>query len=544
MHRRPAPRHRARPRRGRRHLVLAAGITAAGAVLATALPGAAAPPTLTFTLEPVARFVGEGGNAAAEIAVLDRATGKLLVTNGARNRVDVFDLTDPSAPPATFPLDAYGADVQSVAVHDGLAAVAVSPATVTDPGSVVFFDVATLTPRGVVTVGALPDMVTFTQQGTTVLVANEGEPRCTAGQTPQQATNPEGSISIIELAGREPRRVRTADFRAFDGQLASLQAAGVRVGTWPGSTVAQDLEPEYITVSKNGRTAYVTLQENNALAVVDVRAARVTAIVPLGVKDHSRPGNELDVNDQQGDRGVFVSAPVDGMYMPDAIADAHIRGRTYLFTANEGDNREYPCFRDVSRASNFTLSPQTPAQLGIGRLDASVFALSRYTGTPPITGNATAPAQYTRLATFGARSFSVWDDRGRLVWDSGSIIDRTVDELDPTGWRAAVSPWATAIHDSRSDNKGSEPEGLAVGKVAGRTLVFVGLERAGGVMVFDATDPTAPTFQSWARQAGDVSPEGVAFVKEEDSPTGRPLVVVSHEISGTTVVYEVVRTRA
>jgi hypothetical protein len=231
------------------------------------------------------------------------------------------------------------------------------------------------------------------------------------------------------------------------------------------------------------------------------------------------------------------------MYMPDAIAALKYRGRTYLLTANEGDNREYPCFRDVSRASNFALSPQTSAQLGIGRLDASVFALSRFTGTPPSTGNATAPAQYTRLAAFGARSFSVWDAAGRLVWDSGSIIDRKVDELDPTGWRSAVSPWASAIHDSRSDNKGSEPEGLAVGEAFGRTLAFVGLERAGGVMVFDLTDPTAPVFQSWARQAGDVSPEGVAFVTKGDSPTGRPLVVVGHEVSGTTVVYEVVRTR-
>ena len=48
--------------------------------------------------------------------------------------------------------------------------------------------------------------------------------------------------------------------------------------------------------------------------------------------------------------------------------------------------------------------------------------------------------------------------------------------------------------DNRSHNKGPEPEGLAVGRVDGAPYLWLGLERIGGVMVDDLSDPAAPLF--------------------------------------------------
>ena len=107
--------------------------------------------------------------------------------------------------------------------------------------------------------------------------------------------------------------------------------------------------------------------------------------------------------------------------------------------------------------------------------------------------------------------------------------------------------------DTRS-NKGPEPEGVAIGEHFGHTHAFVGLERTGGVAVYDVGKPTAPEFETYVNPrdfnqpltvggapnplAGDLGPEGLAFIPFRQSPTFRPLLVVSNEVSGTTTVYE------
>jgi hypothetical protein len=472
-------------------------------------------------------------------------------------------------------LSTYGISVQSVATSTGRAVAVVAGAytssvaspTVLDRGVAVLFDISTGAVRGTVPTGVLPDAVVWSDDGETVVIANEGEPRCVTGPSrapttdPLLAENPEGSVTVIELDNDHDKRelrtkVRQVGFARFNGQMASLQAAGVRVGTWPGSTVAQDLEPEYPTIV--GDVAYVTLQENNAIATIDLERGVVRSITPLGLKDHATTGNELDTSDRDGPGSgrpsVFspVTAPVKGMFMPDAIAEVKNRGRTYLLTANEGDTRTYfagidnaevagnECFADEVRVGAVTLDPSAfaPADVAVlkdnknlGRLKVTSTELSKKNGS----------GAYTSLASFGARSMSVWSSGGTLVWDSGSLFERTVYAADPANWpntnpASAGAPWATARYDDRSDDKGPEPEGLTVGEHKGRTYAFVGLERAGGIVVMDVTDPRSPQFVQWLTVAGDISPEGLTFVPANDVPGKAPLLLVANEISGTTSV--------
>lgn len=549
---------------------LAVVTAAAIALTLPAANAAAGKPTVSYELREIAVLDAGSGDAGAEIVAYDSTNDLVLVTNGAQNRVDVFDLGSSSAPVGSFDLSAYGG-VQSVAVSRGLAVAAVAGTPVTDPGFAVFFD-PTDPAAGIeaVEVGALPDMVTFTPNGRFVLVANEGEPRCVdetgAGVTdPTQATDPEGSVSVISVRKGKPRAVRTATFDDFEDDRAALEAAGVRL-TWPGATVAEDLEPEYIAVGRASRAAYVSLQENNAIAVVDIRRARVSDIVPLGLKDHSAPGNEIDASDRDGDDPSFASWPVAGMYQPDGMDTWFRRGTQYIVAANEGDGREYfdnvdndddgsLCFLDEARVKDVTLDATVfgdaatlQSDDNLGRLKVSRLALSTFVGgPPPISDDDPAEVdglEYQTLASFGARSITIRTPDGDIVWDSGSDLARTVVAQDPDGWTQRVPGWATSVYDSRSDDKGVEPESVVHGRAWGRDLLFVGLERAGGIVTYDATQAHSPVLQGWTTTDGAVSPEGLVFVPRQSSPTGHPLLLAAHEVSGTTVVYQVVRTRS
>ena len=490
------------------------------------------------------------GDTGAEIVAYDARTRRAFAINSTDNDLAVLDLTDPAAPILLdkISLDAYGAGLNSVATHDGLVAVAVEASPSTDPGKVVFLKARTLQIVGAVTVGALPDMLTFDGEGERVLVANEGEPN---SYNQPDSVNPEGSISIIDLEhGVANATVRTADFRAFSKD--ALKAKGVRV-FGPNATAAQDLEPEYITL--RGRTAWVTLQEANALAVVDIPTATVLDILPLGLKDHSLPGNGLDPSDRDGPSNtakiMIGNWPVFGMYQPDAIAQFKVGNERYLITANEGDSRDFTGFNEevrVGSASNpaYVLDPTTfqgaPADLRTN------LGLARLTVTNA-SGDTDDDGDFDRIEVFGARSFSIWSTAGELVWDSGDRLEQFF--AAPANGYTAIFNASTdgTAPDNRSDNKGPEPEGVAVGKVDGRTYAFVGLERVGGVMAWDVSKPTAPTFAAYGTTrkldvaptavGGDIGAEGVTFIAGEESPNGRPLLLVGNEVSRTVSIFQV-----
>lgn len=583
------------------------------------------PPTeqaLSVSLEKIGGYsTGQFGVSAAEIPAYDAGTQRLFMVNAQAGRVEVLDLRVPSAPVKIGEIDAAtaltlpGAEINSVAVHDGLVAVAVQAAVKTDPGRVALFRAADLTLLGSATVGALPDMVTFTPDGRTVLLANEGEP------SDDYQTDPEGSISVVDVTTPAAPVVRTANFTAFNGQAAALRTAGVRL-YGPGASVAQDLEPEYIAVSADGTTAWVTLQENNAFAKIDIASATVTDILPLGFKDHGVAGNEMDVSDEEGGAINIAARPgVRGLYLPDAMASYTAGGQTYLVTANEGDARAWGednaaywagdasqgfveefRVRHLVNASGWAgragddLPPQLNALAAGGLLNPTTFGYCGATMTSPgacrdvtslgrlnitwtmgyrtnpdgspmmfdTTGNPNPAGNrlmYDNLYSYGARSFSIWNADGQLVWDSGAEFERFLASADCRLGSARSIPCATYFNsghdegnalDSRSDAKGPEPEGIAIGQVNGRTLAFIGLERMGGVLVYDITVPTAPrrldylnTRDEWLTDppdlntAGDLGPEGLVFIPANRSPIGAPLLVVGNEVSGTTAVYRI-----
>ncbi|NAS21525.1 alkaline phosphatase [Herbidospora sp. NEAU-GS84] len=503
---------------------LLTGALVAGLLAATP---AAATPHKGITLQFLGRYTtGAFDAGASEITAYDAKTRRVFVVNAQDGTVDVLDIRDPRAPKKAGTLQTPGAN--SVAVKNGLVAVAQQADDKTKPGTVGLFSAATLKKLRSVTVGALPDMLTFTPDGSKVLVANEGEP---SGYCDGDV-DPEGSISIVDVRRGS---VKTAGFTAYIGKEDRLRAQGIRI-YGPRANAAQDFEPEYITTDRHGRTAWVSLQENNALAIVDLRSGRVEDVVPLGLKDHNRPGGGLDASDKDG-RINIVPRPVKGMYQPDALASYESHGRTYLVTANEGDARDWECFAEEVRVKDLktTLPDALKADAELGRLTV--------TSTSPKN----AEGVTTELHAIGARSVSVRDAEGRLVWDSGDQIERLVAKELPAEFNADQE---NKTFDSRSDNKGPEPEGVAVGDVRGRTYAFAGLERVGGVVAFDVTDPRHPEIADYvnsrnfagdveAGTGGDSGPEGVLFVPASDSPTHRPLLVVGHEISGTTAIYEI-----
>lgn len=518
-----------------RTAALALALSATLAVPFLPLSAQAAVPD-DVTLTPLGTYTtGAFDEAASEIVAYDPDSQQAFVVNAKAGTVDILDISDPTNPSKVATLATPGAN--SVDVHEGVIAVAEQADDKTQAGTVSFFDAETHDKISEATVGALPDMLTFTPDGTKVVVANEGEPE---GYCDGQ-TDPEGSISVIDLTGGvDVPQVRTADFGAYDGRADELREAGVRI-FGPGASVSQDLEPEYAAVSEDGTTAWVTLQEANAFAVVDLGSARVTDIVPLGLKDHSAEGAGIDASDK--DDAVNIAPwPVKGLYMPDAAHAFTAGDGTYVATANEGDAREYDCFAEEERVKDLTLDPDAFPDAEKLQADEAVGRLT-VTTTSPQSG-----AGYTELHSFGGRSMSIWDASGAQVWDSGDALEQLVAEVHPEEFNSTNDE--NGSFDSRSDAKGPEPEGLDIGEIGGRQLAFVGLERDGGIAVFDITDPRAATVAGYASNrdfggdaeggtAGDLGPEGVLFVPAEDSPTGEPLLLVGNEISGTTTVWQV-----
>lgn len=470
---------------------------------------------------------------AAEIPAYDPATRRLFVVNGDAEAIDILDIADPGQPRKLGAIDvsALGSP-NSVAVGNGVVAVAIEDKVVTLPGRVAFYDTDGRRLK-VVRVGALPDMLTFTPDGRRLLVANEGEK--------DGDVDPVGSVSLIDIAaGVANATVRQLGFTRFNGDKSALAARGVRFVD-PAATVAQDLEPEYIAVAADGRRAWVTLQENNALAFIDLDTPRITRIGALGWKDHRAAGNGLDPSDEDG--GIAIRRwPVKGFYMPDAIAAYTAAGRTYLITANEGDSRgEDVAVADiVLDPAHFPNAPvlQRPENLGV--LDVS-----------GVDGDDDGDGKYEALFSYGGRSFTIWTAAGDRVWDSGDRLERITARRFPTEFNADNDE--NGSFDKRSPAKGPEPEGVAVGRVGGRTYAFIGLERIGGIIVFDVSDPAAPRFVQYANDrnfdgdaeagtAGDLGPEGLLFIPAAASPTGEPLLVVANEVSGTTTLYRIVRT--
>ncbi|QBJ64240.1 choice-of-anchor I family protein [Pseudoalteromonas sp. DL-6] len=458
-------------------------------------------------------------------------------------------------------------DANSIAIdaNNQLLAVAMAAISVGEAGQIAFYNISGDTPVFIknVTVGALPDMVAFSHDGAKVVVANEGEPNG------DYSIDPEGTISIIDINnGTIADTALSINFQAYNNKQAELEAQGLVFANPTGrtingnlinTTVAMDLEPEYVSISKDNKYAYVSIQENNALAIINLEDNSLE-LKGLGFKDWSNL--QFDASDKDG--GVnFKSYPgLYGMYQPDTIASFSWKGANFIVSANEGDAREYffdasdeaDCiaqggldydakdgclaYIDESRVEDLALAANfdylNNDDNDIGRLKVTT-----------VKGDKNNDGQYESLYAYGARSFTIWDSNGLVVFDSGDQIARVTASVHGNAFNNNEDE---NKGDTRSDDKGAEPEALTLGEVGDRLFAFVGLERMGAIMVFDITNPYDVKFQDYfynrglepsANISGDLAPEGMTFVPAAQSETNEALLIIGNEISGSIAVWEI-----
>ncbi|MFC4263057.1 choice-of-anchor I family protein [Ferruginibacter yonginensis] len=498
-----------------------------------------------FVCQPLVLRATATSINGAEISTYDAATKRIFTVAGPALEYYTLSNTAQLSTPTNIPFGftppaGTNAVPNSISVKNGVVAVSFAIVDATSNaqqlGRVAFYNAATATYITDVTVGYLPDMLVFTNDGTKILTANEGEPN-SYGQG--NSFDPEGSVSIIDIsAGVNNATVTTAGFTGFNGQIAALRAAGVRI-FGPGATVAQDVEPEYISFSTDGTTAFITLQENNAVATLNIATATITNIYPLGLKNHSIAGNGLDVSDQDGGTINIQNWPVMGMYQPDAIASFNVGGTNYFITANEGDSRAYTGFSEEVRvgAAGYVLDAATFPTATTLKQNANVGRLQ----VTNATGDTDTDGDFDQIQVFGARSFSIWTNTFTQVFDSGDQLEQITKAQNPASFN---SDGTSASFDTRSDNKGPEPEGVTTGMVNGVLYAFIGSERTGDVFVYDISNPLAPVFKQYIDNPADVAVEGILFVPAAESATGKALLIVSAENSKTVSVYEFVQDAA
>lgn len=517
----------------------------------------------TIYLERIGGYsAGVFGEGAAEIVGYDATTERALVANASSGAIDVLDLSDPADPTKASSVDIASevgwdaaSEVTSVAVHDGLVAAGVANETKTDDGRVVVADTSSFEVLSSATVGPLPDSVAFTPDGSTVVVANEGEP------SEDFQTVPEGSVSVVTLSdeGRS-LDVSTAGFTDYNGREDELRERGIRIfGPEESLTAAKNFEPEHVTLTPDGTEAWVSIQEANAFAVVDVETATVTDVHALGYKDHMLPGNGFDASNEDGGPNIR-NWPTKGIYNPDGIDTYDVAGRTFVVSANEGDGRDFDGYSEETEVSELDLDGEAFDFDQIPGIESVEELQSENNLGPLLTttadGDVDDDGQYEEIYSLGARSFSIWDSDGNIVYDSGDEFERITAERYPDDFNNDNDE---SDPDGRSDNKGPEPEGVTIGRIGTRAYAFITFERMSGVIVYDVTVPENASFVQYvnprdfsvdieseivngdspADAAGDVGTEDIEFVSAADSPIDAPLVLTANEVSGTTGVFEI-----
>lgn len=528
--------------------------------------------TAALNLTQIARYSAgqynvDGG--VMEIVAYNQATEWAYAINGQSGKLAAIPLAGLTAGAHVEELTGTEIDVKALVEaedstfqYGDMTSVAISPDSTTlaaalqaqgsnDAGRVALFtceEDGSLTLEALVETGAQPDMVTFAGDGV-VLTADEGEPREGYGEN---IADPKGSVTVVDVEAQESTVV---DFSAFDSQRDQLAEDGIVLKK--GSAPSVDLEPEYIAVS--GGKAYVTLQENNAIAVLDIDSQTFEGVYSAGFEDHSTTAIDLDKKDDAYDPQTYES--LLGIRMPDGIAAFTVEGTTYLVTANEGDAREwgdedqgtfYLSEDERDFGEEGVTSPTGAITAENSGLEGKVvfFKTEDFDGLDP-----------EKDYVFGGRSFTVFQatENGlEEVFTSGDDFEALTAQYVPEYFNASND---NAVLDDRSGKKGPEAESVTVGTVDGKTYAFVALERTGGVMAYDVTDPAAITFVNYVNTrdfgttvegseeyedgeldkwvtGGDVAPEGLLFLDAASSPNGEPLLLAACEVSGTVAVYQ------
>ena len=503
------------------------------------------------------------GEGSGEIATFHPGSKRIFATNGIKNSIDIFDISNVAAPKkvGSLSLSPYGNDVTSVAAGRDVVVAAVlvtetfsaTGAPSTPNGKLVVFDTNGKVLSSPDILGVLPDSVTFAPNGTTALVAIEGQPVCakddpatTAKEDTDysKASDPEGGVSIVDLTNPAAPVVKFAGFKQFN--VAQMKAKGIAVSSVVNN-VAKDFEPEFITAVDN-KYAYVTIQEANAIGKLDIEAASFESVTRAFESKLSVIAR--DTSDRDSGAGLRNYANVVGASQPDAIASFKVGSGHYFVTANEGDAREYTCLNDDQRGSSLKVDSRRFPNWST--LSASA-ALGRAKVNPTI-GDRDGDGDIDTIHLRGSNSMTMYRN-GIALWDSGELLDqiqiKAFGVANINGSHSLSSDKSTMnyVGQDRSDDKGSEPEGVAVGMVGNTRVAILGLERMTALAVFDITQPRSPVFQEWlqmlpakATPAKDVkhwSPEGIVFVSADKSPSGKALIITSYELSGSISIHQI-----
>ncbi|MBV1897832.1 MAG: choice-of-anchor I family protein [Cycloclasticus pugetii] len=453
-----------------------------------------------------------GEESCTEISAFSPVSNRIYTTNAEENELKILNVDSNGWLSEHSTLTLIGGGPNSVTTYGNWVAVAVEAVNKQDDGNVLIYDLEGNLQR-IIKAGALPDMLTFTPNGQFLIVANEGEP------DDEYKNDPEGTVTVINTNTWMPA---TADFNTFN----STKLKNVRI-FGPGASVAQDLEPEYITVSADSSTAWISLQENNALAKLDIASATITDIYGLGYKKHQQNKNAFDASNK--DNAINIQTwPTYGMYQPDAIASFEYKGSTFILSANEGDARDYDGYSEEVRVEDLILNPdafENARELqqieNLGRLK-----------TTTANGDINNDGAHEKIYSYGARSFSIWDEKGSRIYDSGSDFERFLATYADNN--VDNEPW----EEGRSDDKGPEPESITTGELSGKIYAFIGLERANGIFIYDISNPRKPKPTGYINieKQGDIGPEGLIFIKKTES---HGWLIVTNEISNTISIYEI-----
>lgn len=490
-------------------------------------------------LQHVSSYAISISGSSAEIVSYDSASNRLFVVNSLKNILHILDFSNPASITEidTVDMSQYGGGINSVAVHDGIVAVAVQASPKTDPGKIVFLDTGG-NYQNAVTAGALPDMVAFSKDGKYVISANEGEPN------DQYTIDPEGSITLVDMQnGVAAASATQVTFTSFNGQENALRTLGIRIFGANNPTAAQDFEPEYVATTAGSDSVWVGLQENNAVALLLLSSKTIAGVYPLGTVDHTLPENALDVSDKT-DEPLLANWPIKGLRLPDAITTYQVNGQTYLITANEGDSRDYDGYSEEERigkkaykldATKFPHADLLKVDENLGRLNTTLSM-----------GDTDNDGDYDEIYVYGGRGFSIFNtSTAALTYESGREFEEII-KADPKYGMLFNCDNDDNDPKTRSDAKGPEPEGVITGTINDTTYAFIAIERIGGIMVYDVTNPNAAVFVQYVNNrdtsstvAGDLGSEGIIFLHKDKNPNNKHYVITANEVSGTVAVYEV-----
>jgi hypothetical protein len=542
-------------------LAVLAVLTASTLVFAGQFPALANEAAVKVT--EISSITSGDGEGSAEIATFHAGSKRVFATNGVKNTIDIFDISDVSNPKkvGSVALSPYGNDVTSVAAGKDVVVAVVNVADkfsatgvpTTTNGKIVVFDTNGKVLSSPDVLGVLPDSVSFAPNGTTALVAIEAQPVCakddpaTAAKEDtdySKASDPVGGVTVVDLSNPSAPVLRFAGFDQFT--VADMRAKGIAVSAVVNN-VSKDFEPEFVTAVDNN-FAYVTIQEANAIGKLNIQSASFESITRAFESRVARVAR--DTSDRDAGAGPRTYTNVVGASQPDAIAGFTVGAGQYFVTANEGDAREYTCLNDDLRAS--ALKVDTKRFPDWKTLSGNA-ALGRAKVNPTI-GDKDGDGDIDTIHLRGSNSMTMYRN-GIAIWDSADLLDQIQTQAfgvaNINGSHSLSSDKSTMnyVGQDRSDDKGGEPEGVAVGMVGDRRIAILGLERMTALAIFDITAPGNPVFQEWlqmlptkATPAKDVkhwSPEGIVFVPANKSPSGKALIITSYELSGSLSIHQI-----